>query len=242
MTWGPSMTLQKFSRKTIEAIRYYVYGLKKSGSRDYFYIGKGKGNRVFSHINQKIKKGILDPKFELIQSLKDQGGVEIDIIRHGLSEHEALLIESTLIDALGVFQLTNKVRGVDSNQFGLMPPESLDQQYKGLPFNRNIKAVCFKINKRWRKNMSPQELYDSVRGSWRVDIGRAKNADFGIGVRDGVIRAIYSIHFWETVPDREPVRYRFQGMSSVNMQKYLGYTLNHIKAHDVRGPFFYLNC
>ena len=90
--------------------------------------------------------------------------------------------------------------------------------------------------------MSPQELYDSVRGSWRVDIGRAKNADFGIGVRDGVIRAIYSIHFWETVPDREPVRYRFQGMSSVNMQKYLGYTLNHIKAHDVRGPFFYLNC
>ena len=34
----------------------------------------------------------------MINSLKDKGGPEIDIIRHGLNEYEALLLESALID------------------------------------------------------------------------------------------------------------------------------------------------
>ena len=67
---------------------------------DYFYIGKGLGNRVFSHVQQKIKKGIKDPKFEIINSLRNFGGPEIDIIRHGLNESEALLLEAALIDVL----------------------------------------------------------------------------------------------------------------------------------------------
>ena len=48
----------KFSRKTIEGIKFYVYGLRYPGKKQYFYIGKGKGNRVFSHIKQKNRKGI----------------------------------------------------------------------------------------------------------------------------------------------------------------------------------------
>ena len=49
----------KFSANTIKSLKYYVYGLKYPNSEnDYFYIGKGLGNRVFSHVHQKIKKGI----------------------------------------------------------------------------------------------------------------------------------------------------------------------------------------
>ena len=50
--------MQKFSSNTVSALQYYVYGLKYPNTeRNYFYIGKGKGNRVFSHVNQKIKNG-----------------------------------------------------------------------------------------------------------------------------------------------------------------------------------------
>ena len=108
--------MNKFSPKTVNALKFYVYGLKYSDdNQNYFYIGKGKGNRVFSHISQKLPKELIDPKFNIINSLKKYGGPKVDIIRHGLSEHEALLLEATLIDTFGVDQISNKVKGIDSN-------------------------------------------------------------------------------------------------------------------------------
>ena len=88
----------KFSKNTIESIGYYVYGLRKPGTKEYFYIGKGRGNRVFAHLNQKTKRLDHNPKFDLIQRLKKSGGPEVDIIRHNLSEEQAFRIESALID------------------------------------------------------------------------------------------------------------------------------------------------
>ena len=90
--------LEKFSNKTLEKIGHYVYGLMDPLSKEYFYIGKGSGNRVFSHVRQKIRQKDIDPKFDIIERLKEFGGPEIIILRHGLSEYQALLIESTIID------------------------------------------------------------------------------------------------------------------------------------------------
>ena len=58
------MTQFFFNRNTIDNLKFYVYGLKDPFTNKYFYIGKGKANRVFSHVNQKIKRGIDDPKYE----------------------------------------------------------------------------------------------------------------------------------------------------------------------------------
>ncbi len=232
----------RFSRKTVEGIKYYVYGFRYPGTNQYFYIGKGKGNRVFSHTNQSVKRGIADPKFEVIESLRASGGPEIDIIRHGLSEYQALLLESSLIDVLGVDQITNKVRGIDANKYGLMSPKNVEANFKGKEFKLKISAVCFKINKAWSKNMSKDELYDKVRGTWYLSLKRAKRAEYGIGLCHGVIRGIYKINGWETDYQRSPVRHRFHGEEAETLQKYLGYSmLNHL-GHKVRGPLFYNNC
>ena len=240
--------MKRFSRKTIEAAKHYVYGLRYPGSKKYFYIGKGWGNRVFSHTNQKIRKGIDDQKFEIIDQLRAKGGPEIDIIRHGLSEYQALLLESTIIDVLSVDQISNKVRGIDSDRFGLMSPKNLDALYKGVEFKTKHPCICFKINKRWGKNMSNKALYDSIRGNWRVNIERANKATYGIGVCFGIIRGIYKIHGWEKVEkNREGMflnlpRWRFIGTKDHPMEKYLGYSLAKHPNHQVRGPLFYINC
>ena len=232
----------RFSRKTVEGIKYYVYGFRYPGTNQYFYIGKGKGNRVFSHINQSVKRGIADPKFEVIESLRASGGPEIDIIRHGLTEYQALLLESSLIDVLGVDQITNKVRGIDANKYGLMSPKNVEANFKGKEFKLKISAVCFKINKAWSKNMSKDELYDKVRGTWYLSLKRAKRAEYGIGLCHGVIRGIYKINGWETDYQRSPVRHRFHGEEVETLQKYLGYSMLNHPGHKVRGPLFYNNC
>ena len=232
----------KFSSNTIQAIGYYVYGLRYPGDQRYFYIGKGKGNRVFSHIKQTSARGISDPKFDIISRLKSEGGPDIDIIRHGLTQQEALLLESALIDVLRVDQMANKVKGFDSEKFGLMSPQNLEAQYKGKPFRKSISAVCVKVNRGWRRNMSALELYEITRGNWRLNPRRAETAEYGIGLTDGVIRSIYRIQAWEPVAGRNPKRYRFFGYETEEMRRYLGYSLLHHPNHRVRGPLFYLNC
>ena len=58
-----------------------------------FLYWKGFRKQSFFSCPPKIKKGIKDPKFDIINSLRKVGGPEIDIIRHGLCESEALLLE-----------------------------------------------------------------------------------------------------------------------------------------------------
>lgn len=38
-----------FTQATIEKIKFYVYLLKDPRDKSIFYVGKGKGNRVFNH-------------------------------------------------------------------------------------------------------------------------------------------------------------------------------------------------
>jgi uncharacterized protein len=243
--------LEKFSNKTLEKIGYYVYGLVDPLSKEYFYIGKGSGNRVFSHVRQKIRQKDIDPKFDIIERLKEFGGPEIIILRHGLSEYQALLIESTIIDVLGVNQMANKVRGLDSDRFGIMSATNLDSQYKGIEYKGKEQCICFKINKAWRKQMTDNELYDVIRGNWRVNIERARSARFGVGVYHGIIRAIYKIENWsesthhrngEPVDPLKPKRWHFSGLKDLEMQKYIGFSLQKHPNHKVSGPLFYINC
>ncbi len=234
------MPIDRFSANTVSKIGYYVYGLRDPVTDDYFYIGKGKGNRVFSHIKQKVRRGIKDPKYDTIRSLEKYGGPKVDIIRHGLTENESLLLESALIDVFGVNQITNKKRGIDSSLYGKMSAELLEEQYKGKRYTGKIPAVCFKINKRWNKDITESDLYDSIRASWRLNIKRAERAKIGIGVKDGIIRGIYEIKTWEYSEDRK--RYQFIGARNDKLDRFRGYTVDHLPQHAVRGPLFYINC
>ena len=77
-----------FDEKTKEHLKYYVYLLIDPTSNEPFYVGKGKNNRVFDHINQEIEGEYESLKYQEIQRIGPQNVKHI-IVRHGLSESAA---------------------------------------------------------------------------------------------------------------------------------------------------------
>ena len=45
--------IKSFSPKTKEALKYYVYVYSDPDTKEPFYVGKGKGNRAFQHLDDQ---------------------------------------------------------------------------------------------------------------------------------------------------------------------------------------------
>ena len=102
---------------------YYVYALKDPRNNQEFYIGKGKGNRLKSHLNNKsIKTQANLPKYLKIQDIQDHGlDVITEIIADNLNEETAFNIEELIIyklgrQVLGEGNLLNYMRGGDQGK------------------------------------------------------------------------------------------------------------------------------
>ena len=66
------------------------------------------------------------------------------------------------------------------------------------------KLIAFNLALSYREDMSREALYDATRGFWRVSIRRAKQAEYALGVYQGVVKEVYAIHQW--LPAREIFR------------------------------------
>ena len=82
-------------------------------------------------------------------------------------------------------------------------------------------SILIKISNVSLSEMSAQELYDRVRGNWRVSFTRARNAKLAFGVFDGRIVEVYCIDEWlpagqDEVAEPEGGRYQFVGHLASN--------------------------
>ena len=48
--------IKNFSPNTINSLEHYVYVYSDPDTKEPFYVGKGKGNRVFTHLDEQSEK------------------------------------------------------------------------------------------------------------------------------------------------------------------------------------------
>lgn len=189
-----SLSNKKFSSPVINELKYYVYLYSHPITEEIFYVGKGKGNRVFSHLDDKSESR----KVELIREIRSQGfEPKIEILIHGLDDEEtALRVESSIIDLLGIKNLTNRQSGYRSATFGRMTIEQIISAYDKQKVEIVEPSILIRINQAFRYSMTPMELYDYTRGQWKLNPERARTAKFGLAVYEGIIQEVYEILDW----------------------------------------------
>jgi hypothetical protein len=96
---------------------YYVYFLIDPTNQEIFYVGKGKGNRVASHVKQAINGNIANAeKHKRITNVISAGErVQEFIFEHYDVERDAFACEKFFIEAIRYLGITNIANGVMTN-------------------------------------------------------------------------------------------------------------------------------
>ena len=202
-----------FSEKALRALgECYVYGLidPRGGKKEIFYIGKGTGNRVFEHERESISNPDSKTlKLKTIDAIKKKKlEVEKVIIISGLTKEAAFVAEAALINAFRyVGDLTNIVAGHHSA--GALTVEEFERVNGAVDLEESDihhRILVIKINdlyqrlrgkyKKQGRDIDEKELYDAVRGIWRMSHKRALTIDYVFGVYNSLIVAVYKPSNW----------------------------------------------
>jgi hypothetical protein len=185
--------ISRIPAEVADRIGYYVYLYSDPRDGKPFYVGKGQRSRVLAHLSAEAESRKVAMLTELTRAGREP---TIDILAHALKDEEtALRVEAAVIDALGLDQLTNEVRGWRSIQLGRMPLRELLIYYGAKPVEVEVPALLIRINRLFRHTMSPLELYEATRGIWKLS-PRRTTARFAFAVFEGVVRDVFEIDTW----------------------------------------------
>ncbi|HZD23981.1 MAG TPA: hypothetical protein VE569_11350 [Acidimicrobiia bacterium] len=194
---------------------WYVYRLIDPRNGETFYVGKGRGNRVFAHIRAEegLEGDELNNKTKRIREIRLAGFEVAHVIhRHGMSEETAFEVEAALMDAYP--GLTNIAGGVGSIDYGAMHAREIIRRYTAKPAEFRHKAILISVN----RSAEESSLYEATRYAWKISPAKARKADVILSTVQGVIVGAFLADDWlpataENFPGREPVpgRYGFVG-------------------------------
>ena len=238
-----------------ETLGYYAYVLRDPADSKIFYVGKGTGDRCFSHIAEARKterdsRGDYE-KLARIRSIEDAGGaVVIEILRHGMDERTAYEVEAAVI---GLFpELTNRASGHGRWERGSMSVGDLNAQYGAKPITiaPEHPSILIRVSRQPRRHVDDDhELYEATRKWWKVG-PRRNGARYAMAVYGGVVRGVFAIEGWEPAgPDdiaKDPKRrdrWAFVGSRSRELEAH--YLFGDVTAMFPQGnqtPFKYVNC
>jgi hypothetical protein len=220
----------KMTPEISAVLKSYVYVYTDPRNGRPFYIGKGQGNRLFAHLDDTSET----EKTDTIAAIRKSGQEPtIDILRYGLSDAEAALVESSAIDLIGLSHLTNRVAGHHEKSYGRIGSQEVIAMLSAKPVKVRHKAILITINKLYRSDMTAEELYEATRGIWVVGAQRER-AEYGMAVYQGIVREVYRIQKWHragTLPYRtrdsngfkSSGRWEFEGVVATDIRdEYVG--------------------
>lgn len=206
----------KFTPEAIKELKYYVYRLVNPKNGLTFYVGKGKGNRVFAHVKGELKEyeGVnyftkeetedkASLKMETIRKIHDDHLEVIHIIhRYGMDEAQAFEVEQSLIDVYSLEHLTNKIKGKDADR-GAESAIVLNRKLSAEQFidsPDNPKYIIIKINNSWIDRRG--DRYLATRSAWRVRLEKAKQYPYVLSVTNGIVCEVYKVDQWKPCEER----------------------------------------
>lgn len=173
-----------------EKLGTYVYRLIDPRNGETFYVGKGKRDRVFEHIRAQVGGDELDNRLKRIREIRLAGFEVAHVIhRHGLDEQTAFHVEAALMDAYP--GLTNIAGGVGSD-FGAMHAQEIIQRYCAEEARFEHRVILISVN----RTAAERSLYDATRYAWKISSARARQADYVLATRQGVIVGAFVAERW----------------------------------------------
>ena len=207
--------IQSFSPEVQEQLQYYVYRLIDPRDGQTFYIGKGRGNRIFAHVAGALNgyweenEDELSAKIQQIREIHHSGLSVIHIIqRFGLTENEAFEVEAALIDCFP--GLTNLQKGHGSER-GVNNAEVLQQElsYDVFQDRDDMSYMIIKVKKEV-VDSNDGNLYETVRRAWRLNLKKASRFKTVLSAVNGIVRGVYKVDRWQ-LSDVENGRVEFVG-------------------------------
>ncbi len=219
----------------------YVYIDPRNGKP--FYIGKGKGNRLFSHLSDRSETAKIERIAEILHSGKEP---RIEILRYGLSESEASLVEAAAIDLIGKARLTNQVVGHHEGSFGRITAQRAVSMLSAKKVKVEHKAILLTINSLYRSDMSKEELYETTRGIWVVSEAHRNKVEYAMALFQGIVLEVYRIKQWhpagtlkyntrDSLHFKESGRWEFSGSMAKDIRdEYIGFSVGKAGQNPIR--------
>ena len=185
--------------KFFRDLKSYVYvycEIDEDNRRIPIYIGKGKADRCFAHLNNLDDISI--NKNKKIKLLADENRIGIDILAFGLDDKTALAIESACIDLMGIDNLANIVRGHGDN-IKRIPLNELSNlvMEKTVRVHPEHRGVSILINRDYKPTFGDLELFEITRGVWSKQmVTLSGESRYAYAVFKGVVKEVYEIYSW----------------------------------------------
>ncbi len=184
---------ESFPPDVVPKLKTYVYRLIDPRSGETFYVGKGRGNRVFAHIHdeQSLDGDDLSNKLKRIRKIRLAGFEVAHVIhRHGMDEPTAFEVEAALMDAYP--GLVNEAPGVGSSDYGAMHAREIIRKYSAEPAVFRHKAILISVN----RSAAETSLYEATRYAWKISRTKAMQADVILATQRGMIVGAYEAANW----------------------------------------------
>lgn len=119
-----------------------------------------------------------------------------------------------------------------------MKEDSLDKDLFLNP--NNDKIVCLNVTRSLVGTWNRTQLYQFTKRSWRLNVERAREADFVFAISNGIIQGVFKPYRWfPTTDEKYKGRWEFEG-EEVYDSPFIMMSVSHFKQGS-RNPVMYIN-
>jgi hypothetical protein len=233
----------KIEGEVAKILKSYVYVYIDPRNGKPFYVGKGKDNRLFSHLQDQSETEKVAKIAEIRRTGKEP---RIEILRYGLSDSEARLVEASSIDLIGKARLTNGTSGHHEGSFGRITSQRVITMLTAKKIKVQHKAILITINKLYRSDMTKEELYETTRGIWKVGETRRNKVEYALALYQGIVLEVYRIKHWhpagtlkykyrDSSDYKNIARWEFSGSIATDIRdEYIGFSVGKAGQNPIR--------